>query len=353
MPSKARVAVLTVLSAVVLYYSFEIVRPFLLSLISAATIAIAFYPMHRAVERRIPSPSWASVASIVLVTLVFIVPVGLLVMVAVGQGRALFNNLSEFVRSGGLDNLIERLQHSRIESWGIHVPDVEEIRAWLQGNAQRVGQVGWSLLSNVVGNLAGAVGSLFFVLFVLFFFFRDGGRIFRQAASWTPLTTGQANRLAATVRDTVSANVNGVVIVGLVQGSLTGGILAILGVPSAVFWGMIAALASVLPPFGASVVWLPAAIFLMATGHLVKGLILLGFGAAIIASADNVVRPFILQGKVRMGMLPIFLSLLGGLKLFGLLGLFLGPVIFALTQELVSLLRDELTNAQPKRTIGA
>ncbi len=198
------------------------------------------------------------------------------------------------------------------------------------------------LVKNVAGNLSALFGNLFFTAFILFFCFRDGEWFFRQVAGMTPLATGQVNRLANTVHRTMRANVYGILAVGAAQGLLTTFAFIGLSLPSPIFWGVFAAIGSILPPFGAAIVWLPTAIVLLVTGSWVKGLILVGLGAGVISLADNIVRPLIIQDQVEMGTLAVLISILGGISAFGLIGLFAGPVIFCLTMELIRMLRESV-----------
>jgi predicted PurR-regulated permease PerM len=189
--------------------------------------------------------------------------------------------------------------------------------------------------------VGGIAGTSLMTIFFLFFSFRDGERLWRNVTSLSPLSPEQTAHLAATVRDTMAANVYGVLAVGVAQGAATGLLLAAAGLPSPILWGCVAAIASILPPFGASVVWFPAGAALIIMGSTGKGAAVLAVGALGVASLDNIIRPLVLQGRVQMGTLAILVSLLGGLQAFGLLGLFAGPVIFALTAELGKMLWAE------------
>jgi predicted PurR-regulated permease PerM len=152
-------------------------------------------------------------------------------------------------------------------------------------------------------------------------------------------------RLFTGIRDSIVANLYGILAVGVAQGLLTGAALAILRVPSALLLGLTAAVCSLIPIAGTAVVWVPAAIYLMATGHLLKAMILILWGALVVGTVDNIIRPLVIGSRVELHPLLLLLALLGGLQAFGFIGLFIGPLVISLIAALTIMLKEEL-NAQ-------
>jgi predicted PurR-regulated permease PerM len=148
------------------------------------------------------------------------------------------------------------------------------------------------------------------------------------------------------ISPTVIANFYGSVAVAGLQGSLTGLAFWALGIDSPVLWGLITALFSLVPMVGSALVWVPASIVLLLTGHFVKALILLAAGVAVIGTVDNIVRPLIIGKTVRLHPLFVFFALLGGVRLFGVLGLFVGPVILSFTAALLMIVREHLARSE-------
>jgi predicted PurR-regulated permease PerM len=130
-------------------------------------------------------------------------------------------------------------------------------------------------------------------------------------------------------------------VIACVQGLVGGIIFALLGLDAALFWGVCMAFCAIIPVVGTTIIWGPAAVFLMLNGHLVQGLILAGCGFGVIGMMDNILRPILLQGKVPMNLLLMFLSILGGISLFGFVGLILGPVVIAAAVSLVDILKTD------------
>jgi predicted PurR-regulated permease PerM len=179
---------------------------------------------------------------------------------------------------------------------------------------------------------------------VLFFLFRDGETVVSRTMASLPIDEKRLSELRSRISSTVTTNFYGGVVVGALQGTLTGLSFWVLGIDSPVLWGVVTGVFSLVPIFGSAVVWVPASIVLLLTGHFVKAMILLGLGAAVIGTIDNVVRPLIIYKGLRLHPMLVFFSLLGGVELFGLLGLFVGPVILSVTAALVLMLQEDLTS---------
>ena len=175
--------------------------------------------------------------------------------------------------------------------------------------------------------------------FILFFYFRDGRSILRRAAVVLPLRRDQLNRLFACMKDTLNAIVYGTVAMAALQGALTSVAFWFLGLSSPVLWGMVTSLCALLPLIGTAFVLLPAMCMLIFSGHWIKSLILLIWALAIVHPVDNVLRPYLIGGRVKLSTLYVFFALLGGFKAFGALGVFIGPLILAVTVALFRFLR--------------
>lgn len=145
------------------------------------------------------------------------------------------------------------------------------------------------------------------------------------------------------IGDTLIANLYGVVGVALAQGILAGAGLAIAGIPSPFTWGVISAFCSMLPVIGPTLVWVPASIWLLATGAYGSGIFLIIWGVVVIGMADNILRPILVSGKSDQHPLLVFLSILGGTSAFGIMGLFLGPLLISVTIAVFKVFRRELS----------
>jgi predicted PurR-regulated permease PerM len=195
------------------------------------------------------------------------------------------------------------------------------------------------------GFLVGAGASIvdFFIASVMIFFFlREGHKIHDALVDFMPLSKADAEGLLGVVRDTIKANFYGVVGVAVVQGALTLIGLLIAGVPSALTWAAFATAFACIPMVGPPLVWVPATIWLASTGHPGAAVFLAAWGVIVVGLADNFLRPALVSGKTNQNSMLVFFSLIGGTAAFGILGLFVGPLLVSITIAVFKVLRREM-----------
>lgn len=330
---RARVAqvVLYALLAAVAYALVLMAQPFANALGWAAVTVIVFHPVHRRFERRF-GPVKAASVSTAAVTVIIVVPVMLLTAVFIREALQAATVLQQAYADGRLawiDRGWAWVQQrsggaARIDLAAAAVDAVKQV-------ASLAAAQGGALLQNV----ALSIVDLVIMLFATFFLFRDGGALLDFIRRALPLEPAFRERLIAQVAGVVSATVVSAGVIAGLQGLLGGLLFAVLGLSAPVFWGVVMAFACLLP-FGAWIVWLPAAIFLVVSGDLVRGLVLAGAGLGIVSTVDNVLRPAMLTGSAEMNGLLVFISLIGGVHVFGALGLVLGPTLFAMAVGIVN-----------------
>jgi predicted PurR-regulated permease PerM len=190
-------------------------------------------------------------------------------------------------------------------------------------------------------NTGATIVDLLTTLLTLFFVLRDGDRLRRRLGAILPIERRRYEELATTIAGSIEANVYGVLAVAVTQGILGAIGYAIAGLPSIMLWSVTTAVFSLVPVVGTACVWGVACIYLAAIGSWGKAIFMLAWGAGVIGSADNIVRPLVLSGRVKMNTLLIFFSLLGGAQAFGIIGLFLGPMIVSVSIALMKMLEEE------------
>jgi predicted PurR-regulated permease PerM len=172
-----------------------------------------------------------------------------------------------------------------------------------------------------------------------------------QRVRWIiPLESAQTQRLLRLAREAIHATVLGNVVVALVQGVLGGIAFWLVGLPGAVFWGVVMGLLSLLPLVGPTFVWVPGAIILFATGQYWNAIALTAVGAVLISTIDNVLRSILISGRAELHPLAVFFSILGGIILFGAVGVLLGPVLFVLAFTVLEMGRMALLPQPPDAT---
>ncbi len=330
------------LTAIALYSCYLLVAPFLREIIVGAVLAIIFYPAHALIRRRIRNANVAAWLSTTLIILVISVSSFLLGRAIISGLRDMYQALSSSAAArGGYTPFFDFFDRALVYL-GHHIPiTTSTMKATVIAQLEKA-------ISALLGRALGAVGSVtsFFVngviaFFVLFFFLRDGRSMMRRAVVILPLRATQTTRLMACVKDTLSAVFYGTLFMAALQGALTGLAFWILGLPSPVLWSVVTGLCALLPVMGTGLVLAPASLILIADGHWLKGLILIIWGLAIVHPVDNILRPYLIGDRVKLSTLSVFFALLGGLAAFGGVGIFLGPVIFAVTMALFSFLREE------------
>ena len=341
-PSASSIFLLA-LAALSLYFCCLIASPFRGPIFLAIMIAIVFHPVHVRIQQHIQGRNAAALISTILVLVVVIVPATGLGVVVLKEIRGLYDLLNgKSAEQGGWNPYVTHFV-DRFLGWAGRYVNVStlDLRGALLRRLEQISQflISWGAqaASDIVSFLTGTVVAFF----TLFFLFRDGRSVSERAADALPLKAGQVERLFTGVSDSIVANVYGCLAVGAAQGTLLSLGFWALGVPSPVVWGLVTGLCSLIPIVGTTVVWGPAAVIFFITGHPWKGVILLAWGAAVVGQIDNVVRPYVISGRAKMHPLLVFLALLGGVKAFGVLGLFIGPVVVSLTLVVFEMLREE------------
>ena len=188
------------------------------------------------------------------------------------------------------------------------------------------------------------------VVFTVFYFFSDGENIRHAAYERVPLQRVQWQDIISRTRDVIGATVYGVLAISAIQGTLGTFIFWALGLPSPLLWGVVMFFLSMIPMAGAFLVWLPAALYLALIGAYLKAGILVAWGVLVIGSIDNVLSPKLVGRRARLHELLIFFAVLGGLQVFGVLGLVLGPVVVAMTLALIEMVRQ--SGGPPAETLS-
>jgi len=307
------------------YLVFRVFQPFLVPLGWAAVLVVVFYPWHMHLEARL-GPTRAAAVSTVAVTLILIVPTLVLMTAFVREGIEAARRIQEAVTQGELPWIPRAWAwvQQRLPGEGL-----SDLPTMAREGAQRVAAFLAGSLGAVLRNVLVFLFDLFVVLFAMFYLFRDAGSIVRGVRKVLPFEDEHREMLIGQARDLIFASVTSSLIVGALQGFLGGVIFAALGLAAPVFWGVVMAFFSLLPLIGAWVIWIPAAGWLMANGEMARGVILIALGAGVIGTVDNFVRPMLISGRARLSGLVVFISVLGGIGVFGMLGVVLGPIVVA------------------------
>jgi len=333
-------AALFILTVLLLYACYLVAKPFLTTLTLAIAIAVAAFPLHRWISRKIKVRSLAAGATLLVVIIAIVVPAFF-----IGQQLA-----SEIAK--GVDQIRANLTPEKWEKFQQEHPRVGRIADRIEREVnlrdtlqQAAGAVSGTAVSAVKGSVQGVV-RLFIVFFFLFFLFKDWDRALAGLRSVLPLTDHEADKLLNAVKDTVNAVINGMVLVALAQGTLGGLMFWWLGLPAPILWGAVMAVLSFLPMLGTGIVWVPAAGFLALQGHWIKAIILMGWGMLAIGLVDNLMYPTLVGKRIRLHMIAVFIAVLGGVTLFGFAGVILGPLLFAIAYAVLQIWRERTAGGE-------
>jgi predicted PurR-regulated permease PerM len=327
------------------------IRSFLVPIFWAAVFAVLFNGIHDRLlslcrGRRNPAALLATLTVIVFV----VVPFGLVLGALAQQGLLLYQGIAsgEISVNAPIDVIERSLPAATrfLEGYGVDIAQLREsVQAVAAGATQLIARRALGVGQDVLW-----ITLLFGVmLYLLFFFFRDGERIVARVARVIPLGDDRRTRLLLKFAQVSRATVKGSLIVAAAQGGLGVLLFLIVGIETAVFWGVIMAVLSLIPALGAGLVWLPAAVILLANGQIWEGVIVLLGGVFVIGIVDNVLRPIVIGRDTRLPDYLVLISTLGGIAAFGLAGFVAGPIIAALFLVMWELFAEEY-NDMPAAT---
>jgi predicted PurR-regulated permease PerM len=326
--------ILVLLFAVVLYLMYRILQPFLLSLFLAIVMFTLLAPVNDTIASRFGQRRSLAALTVCLgLTLVLVVPLVYLAFAVARQAGGLYDTLRD---PQTLTNIREwanpetnRL-FARIQAFLPGSFDVSDLWARLGEQAQAIAATAFAAMFAVLSGILDFTLNYVIAFVALFFLLRDSDYFIRALRAISPLDEKGEDLFVNQFRSVTNATVIGALATAAVQGLIGGVIYVSLGIPNALLWGTLSGLLSLVPVVGGAVIWIPLLFYLLVTGSLYKALILLLLQVLVVGSVDNFLRPVLIEGRVKMHSLVVFLSILGGISYFGILGIILGPLVFAI-----------------------
>lgn len=342
------------ITAGIVYLFYRLMAPFFLPIAWAAVLVIIFFPGYRWLLTRLKSPALASVIACLLIFVIIIGPSVYMLAALLGEAADALAKVNQLYQSGELKNILT----VKLPFWGAirdklaAFPQLADMdfETILNNAAAVISEAIGDQATTVIANVGLTILHFVLMLFSMFFFFRDGDRIIAALKRITPLMPEQVADMYGRLHLIIEGTMYGEVVVAVIQGTLGGILFALFGISSPVFWGAVMAFLAFIPILGPFLIYIPAGIFLFFGGSPVKGIALIAIGVAVISQIDNVLRPLLFKGRTRMHTLLLFFAILGGLYLFGLIGIVMGPLIAAV---FVSLLRVFEVRLHPDDTHGA
>lgn len=312
------------------YLTYEIMSPFFTAIAWSIVISITFYPVFAFIARHVRIRAIAAAMTVILILIVLIGPITYLTSMLIDEVQIVAAKIND-ANVGSLSLIVKKLYSSAL---------FEKMRAYsgaadlisedvILENAKKIGKGLLAEFSVRIPNILAALIDFIFVLFTTFFLFRDGPGLLSKTKDFMPFNEVQKERLAGQIKDMIVSTVYGGVVVAIIQGILGGIAYAFIGIEAPVMWGMAMSVMSFVPLLGTFAIWGPTSMYLVIEHNYTQGIGLFLFGVFVISMVDNVLKPLIIGSRTKMPTIIILFSVLGGIKLFGVIGLVMGPLITA------------------------
>lgn len=309
-----------------------LMKPFFGPIFWAVAIALIFYPVREALSRKMGGrPNIVALLTLLICLVIVVIPVIILVTSLIAEGLGLYQKIQSGEIQPGeyLDKINQSFPaiEAFLAQFNIDFSELRDraVNAFLGGSqflARQALGVGQNTFQFFLG--------LALMVYLAFFLIRDGNKLVELMIRALPLGDERERLLFAKFAEVTRATVKGNLLIAIIQGALGGLIFWILGITGALLWGVVMAIVSLIPAIGASLVWVPVAIYLAAVGDVVPAIILIAYGAIVIGLADNVLRPIFVGRDTKLPDYIVLLSTLGGIVMFGINGFVMGPLVAAL-----------------------
>ncbi|MGB9612646.1 MAG: AI-2E family transporter [Candidatus Margulisiibacteriota bacterium] len=333
-----RRSVIIFVTVVILILSFLIIRPFLVAILSAGVLAYIFYPLYlwflKHIPKYLPNKNVASLITCGIILLLVLVPLSFALTVLSYEIRNGYLFLQDFIQSSRpFANLPPILK-----PW----VDLSQLKE-ASGNIML--QI-FEFLQGVVKGIPNIALQIFITIFSTYYFLKHGKDLYRFFADLVPLSEQRYRQILSRVDDLCRGMIFGQIIVGFIQGFLAWLGFVLLAVPNPVLFGFLTAIISIIPLLGAVLVWLPIVVYLFFQGWLTgvywKGIALLLYGTLVISTVDNILKPKIVGEHAKIHPLIILFGMLGGISLFGIPGILIGPLILAIFDVVIEIYKEAL-----------
>jgi predicted PurR-regulated permease PerM len=323
-----------------LFLFFKIFEPMITIFLSSILITYMFFPLYKRVRKRISNQSISIILTILVIVIVLLLPFSYVVFEVTQQTYELYDSLSNNIAKGALFGIGCTSADSKICSL---INNLEKFSAQslskigFDKHLQKLIPVFEEILTNYLIEIPLAFLNGVFILFISYFLFKDGEDIIQKIVAWLPIRKKTIKKLIDQFDKVTYAVVFGQLVVALAQGSVAIIGFYIFGVPYPIFCGVLTAFFSLIPPVGTAIIWLPASLYIILIGYLTndyitiaKGIGLFVYGLLIISTIDEILRIKIVQAKADVHPIIVIVGVIGGVNLFGVIGLFLGPILLPL-----------------------
>lgn len=333
--------ILMFITGILLYICWLMLAPFIAVLLWSVILVIIFHPVYKKLLEKINNHSISAVITIIISLFIFIIPVMVILASAVNELAGISSMSTEEIKQ-----ILSDLQNGRFSFIYVYLNKFISLEEFIKPEDIKgfVNTIKDAVLSASLYFIQGAFGILIGItlsVFSMFYLFRDGEKIVQNIPDILPMENSQSKELIRETSALINATIRGTILIAILQGTLAGLIFWILGIPSFILLGMLAMIFSVIPTGGTAFVTVPVIIVLLFSGEYGKAAVLAVYAGLVIGMIDNFLLPKLIKQRVKMNELFVFFSVIGGLQLLGLLGLFMGPIILAIALGFFKVFRGE------------
>jgi len=336
-----------------LYLGFSLIEPFMHTLIFSTVLAVLSAPIYQRILKVVNGRrSIASALTVHIIVFCLLLPMAFLVVALISQGVQSLASLNAWVATLDKDSLSHLRFLDKYTDWLSHALPLDiyeiDVKASIIQFSKQFGQIMLASGTKLVQNAAKLVLHFLLMLFVLFYYLRDGAKMLAYLKALSPLRSRQEDFIIESFKRVARGVLMGCLLVAILQGFAGGIGLAVADIP-AFFWGAMMALASLIPVLGTGLVWVPAAIYLFVSGDWKMALFLSLWCGIFVVGIDTVLRPIFMREAARVSTFYIFLAILGGVYSFGMLGIFYGPLILSFVVVMLQIYREEYADDLNKK----
>lgn len=314
--------------------SFLLIKKYLIYVLSAIIVAYLSYPIYKFLQSKIGNKTVSSLTTLLLVLVFAVTPFLIVTHVVYSQAGTVLRSTSDFsLDRFKIDSLEEKIKQLTGKDF--------DLRGKIKSSFEGIGSTISSNLVNFVFNVKDFLIGIFIMIFVIFYLYKDGELVFGKLKSFIPLKDGNKDELFKELKQVTNGIFKGHMLTALVQGVVAAIGFFIFGIPNPVFWGFIVLILALLPIIGPFLIYIPAAAFYIIQNSMFIGLGLLIYGLVVVELVDNLVRPKLISHESKVHPVIVLLGIFGGLSIFGVAGIFIGPIIIAIFVALLRFWREE------------
>jgi len=316
-----------VFSLLILLLALYIVMPFLTSIIASAIIVYVFYPIFKRANKVVKNKGLSAFLMILLILMIIIIPSFFVIKLLVIEVNT--------IEADSFYQFIKRIDLTFLSDWvSKFAGENIDINLYIQDIVGEAVSFIWGTASDFLFSIPEKILILFVSLFVMYYLFKDADKFLQLFEKIFPLRSEHKNEILGEFNKVIYATIYGVLISALIQGMIGTAGLIVFDVQSPLMWGVLMTVTAMIPLFGTALIWFPIALFKIFTGDYVNGFGLMIYGIVIISTIDNFIKPKLISNKSKIHPVLIILGVFGGLKMFGLVGIMIGPLILSLLPSL-------------------